>query len=353
MPLRTAGTAATLTILVALLVPACSGCATLGLEETDLPHTENYTVSENTQVTVLAGAVDGDIRVEAWGRDYVQVTWTRKTTWGKAQMENARAAVGQSAGRLDIETRVAADEAKLTLDYDIKVPRGVILARVVAAKGSTTIDGTAGNTVISAGSGDISVRNASGYLDIASGRGHLRLEGTTGGARLVTADGGIEVVNVDGDVKAVNSNGGITVTGGKGNVTLETSRGSIRVTGLDGSVLLARNAHGPIEVRDVTVVQVLETSGADVQADIGGVGPDGTTIRVDGGSISLCISGEVNADIELVPLSGAVAVSSRPGILSLAGEFSPARFTGRVGAGGNMIYAETSRGDINVCGKGS
>lgn len=106
---RTAGTAATLTILVALLVPACSGCATLGFEETDIPHTEDYTVSENTHVT-----------------------WTRNTTWGK------------------------------------------------------------------------------------------------------------------------------------GNVTLETSRGSIRVTGLDGSVLLARNVNGPIEVKDVTDVQLLETSRGEI-----------------------------------------------------------------------------------------
>jgi len=135
------------------------------------------------------------------------VTWTRKSAWGKAQLENAEAAVTRSAGRLDIETRLKADEAKLTLDYDIKVPKTCTLARIEAASGSTTIDGTAGDTVISAVSGDVLVKNASGYLDIAALKGSLRLEGTTGGARLVTADSAIEVVDVDGEIRAATSNG--------------------------------------------------------------------------------------------------------------------------------------------------
>jgi len=68
MPLRPARAAATLAILAALLIPLCIGCATLGLEETEFPHTENYTVTDNTQIAVLAGSVDGDISVEAWAR---------------------------------------------------------------------------------------------------------------------------------------------------------------------------------------------------------------------------------------------------------------------------------------------
>ena len=94
------------------------------------------------------------------------------------------------------------------------------------------------------------------------------------------------------------------------------------------------------------------TSGADITAD-GDVGPNGTNIRVDGGSISLYIASDVNADIELATLSGAVSVSSYAGTLSLAGESSAQRFEGRVGAGGNKIYAQTSRGDVGIYGDGS
>ncbi len=350
MPLRTAGAAATLTLLAGLLAPLCSACATLGLEGTEPPHSENYTVSENTQLSVLAGDVDGDIRVEAWGKDYVQVTWTRKTTRGKDELEKAEAIVTQSAGRLDIQTRRRADDARLTLGYDIKVPRQVTLARVGAAAGRITIEGTRGDTVITARSGDISVKNNSGYLDIAAGEGKLRLDGSIGGARLVTADSDIEVSNVDGDVKAVTSNGRIAVSGGRGDVSLETSGDGIRVSRLEGTVLLARTTGGPIEISQASWIEALETSGADIQAEIGQVGPGGTTIRVDDGSIRLYINSEVNADMQLVARSGAVAIASSEAALFLAGEFATQHFKGRVGAGGNMIYAQTSRGDISVYG---
>jgi len=136
-------------------------------------------------------------------------------------------------------------------------------------------------------------------------------------------------------------------------VTLETTRGSIRVSDLEGSVLLARTAGGPIEIRNATAVEVAETSSADIEAEIGAVGPNGTSVRVDGGSISLYVASNVNADIELASGSGAVAVGSRGGTLSVAGEFSPQHFKGRIGAGGNTIYAETSSGDVRVYGDGS
>ena len=47
--------AALLLVLVGLTIPLCFGCGALGLEDTEPPHTENYTVSENAQVTILNG----------------------------------------------------------------------------------------------------------------------------------------------------------------------------------------------------------------------------------------------------------------------------------------------------------
>lgn len=350
MRLKLARAAALLAILAALLAPLCFGCGALGLEDTEFPHSENYTVSEGTQVTILSGDVDGDINAEAWGKDYVELTWTRSTTWGKDELEKADVKVTQAAGRLDIETVLSGTEARLTLDYDIKLPRQVALAKVSAGNGNISIAGTDGDTIIVAKTGDVTVKNSAGYLDIAAGKGNLRLEGTTGGARLATADSTIDVVNSDGDVKATTSNSGITISHCKGNMTLETSGSSIRVSNLEGCVLLARTANSPVEISDVTAVETVETSNADIKAEISGVGPNGTTIRVDDGSIDLYVSSGVNAGIELKTLSGEVAISSHTGTLSFAGEFSPQYFKGTVGAGGNLIYAETSNGGVNVYG---
>jgi hypothetical protein len=322
----------------------------LGLEDTEPPHTENYTVSESTQVTVLNGDSNGDIKVETWGKDYVELTWTKSTTWGKSELANADVKVTEAPGRLDIETKLLSRNARVSVNYDIKLPRNALLAKVTAGDGKTNIAGTSGNTIVVAKFGSISVKNTSGYMDITAEKGNIRLEGTMGGAKLTTAESSIEVVNADGDIKATNSDGGITIKDCKGDMTLETSGGGIHVSNLQGCVLLANTTNAPISITGATAVKSAKTSNADIKAEIGSVGANGTSITVSKGSISLYLSSDVNADIELKTLSGEVAVNSSAGTISVTGEFSPQYFKGTVGTGGSKIYAETSKGRIDVYG---
>lgn len=336
-----------LAILGILVVPLCFGCGTLGLEETDLPHTENYTVSQGTAVAVLKGDLNGDIRIEAWGKDYVELTWTRKTTWGKSEFEKAEVKVTQAPGRLDIEGKLLSRDAKVSVDYDIKLPRNALLARVTSGDGSIRITGASGDTVVTAGLASVSVQNTAGYLDITAEKGKLRLEGTTGGAKLTTADDVIEVISADGDINATNSNGGITVNDCKGNMTLETSHGGIHVDNLQGNVLLARTRSAPITVKRATGAGVLETSDGDIRAEISGVGVNGTSIKVNKGSISLYLSSSINANIELVTPSGDIATHSFWG-MTTSDDTTDGHLKGTIGGGGNKIYVETSKGNIDL-----
>lgn len=333
-----------------LLVPLTFGCGTLGLEESDTPQTENYTVSQDTAVTLFNGNVNGTVKVEAWGKDYVELTWTRRTTWGKSELEKAEVKVTQAPGRLDIEGKLLSKDAKVSVDYDIKLPRNALLARVTSGDGSIRIAATSGDTIVSSGVGSVSVQNTSGYLDITVEQGKIHLEGTTGGAKLTTADDVIEVISADGDIIAANSNGGITINDCKGDVSLQTSHGSINVDNLQGSVLLAKTKNAPITIKRATAVGVVETTNADIKAEIRSVGVSGTSIKVEKGSISLYLSSGVNANMELEAEAGAVAVNSSAGTLNITGEFSQQYFKGTVGAGGNSIYAKTSNGRVDVYG---
>jgi len=336
-----------LAILGILVVPLCFGCGALGLEETDLPHTENYSVSQETAVTLLNGNINGAINVEAWGKDYVELTWTRKTTWGKAELDKAEVKVTQVPGRLDIEGKLLSRDAKVSVDYEIKLPRNALLAKVTTGDGSTRIAGTNGDTIITAGLGTISIQNTAGYLDITAEKGKIRLEGTTGGAKLTTADDVIEVVSADGDINATNSNGGITINDCKGNMTLETSDGGIRVDNLQGSVLLAKTKNAPITIKRATAVEAVETSDDDIKAEISSVGVNGTSIRVNKGSISLYLSSDINADIELITSSGDIATHSFWG-MTTSDDTTEGHLKGTIGTGGNKIRAETSKGNIDL-----
>jgi len=251
---------------------------------------------------------------------------------------------------LDIEGELLSRDAKVSVDYEIKLPRNATLTNVTSGDGNIRIAGTSGDTIVTAGLGNISVQNTAGYLDITAEKGKIRLEGTTGGAKLTTADDVIEVISADGDISAYNSNGGITINDCKGNMTLETSHGGIHVDSLLGSVLVARTKNAPITIKRATAVGVVETSDDDIKAEISSVGVNGTSIKVDKGSISLYLSSGVNANMELKALSGEVAVNSSAGTLDITGEFADQYFKGTVGAGGNNIYAETSKGRIDVYG---
>jgi len=345
--------ASLLAILGVLLVPLCFGCATVGLEENNISTTENCTVSQNAAVNVQNSGVNGNVNVEIWGKDYVELTWTKSTAWDKSELDKVDVKVTQAPSRLDIEAKLRSKDAKVSVNYDIKLPKSALLAGVTTADGSIKIAGTSGDTVAIARFGSISVQNTSGYLDITAEKGKIRLEGTTGGAKLTTSEDAIEVVNADGDIAATNSNGAITVNDCKGNLTLETSIAGIHVSNLQGCVLMARNKRGTITIKGATAVEVVETSDADVRADISSVGVKGTAIRVDKGSISLHLASGINANLELKTLSGEVAVNSSAGNINVTGQFSPQYFKGTVGTGGNSIYAETSKGRIDVYGLGT
>ena len=344
--------AALLTILGGLIIPLCFGCGALGLEDTEPPHTENYTVSENAQVTLLNGDSNGYIRVETWGKNYVEVTWTKSTTWGKSELANADVKVTEAPGRLDVETKLLSKNAKVSVHYDVKLPQNVLLAKVAAGDGDISIVGTSGDTIVTAKLGSVSVRNTAGHVDIVSEGGKIHLEGTTGGAKLATAENLIEVVSADGDIEASNSNGGISVNDCKGDMTLETSNGSIRVSNLQGCVLLAKTTKAPITIRGATAVESASTSSSDVVAEFSSVGANGTTISVNAGSISLHLSIGINADIELKTLSGDIITHSFGGITTSADAIK-GYLKGTIGAGGNKIYAETSKGNIDLFRSGT
>jgi hypothetical protein len=352
MKLMLVRVAALLAIVGGLVIPLCLGCGALGLEDTEPPHTENYTVSESTQVTVLNGDSNGDIKVETWGKDYVELTWTKSTTWGKSELANADVKVTEAPGRLDVETKLLSKNARVSVNYDIKLPKNVLLAKVTAGDGNISIAGTSGNTIVVTKFGSISVKYTAGYMDIASEKGKIRLEGTTGGAKLTTTESSIEVVNADGDIKATNSNGGITINDCKGDVTLETSSGGIHVSNLQGCVLLAKTTNAPITIRGATAVESAETSKSDVVAEISSVGDNGTTITVNAGSISLYLSLDIDADIELKTSSGDIITHSFGGITT-SDDAIKGYLKGTIGAGGNKIYMETTKGNIDLFRSGT
>jgi DUF4097 and DUF4098 domain-containing protein YvlB len=130
-------------------------------------------------------------------------------------------------------------------------------------------------------------------------------------------------------------------------MTLETSRGEIHVSDLQGCVLLAKTNSASIAIRRATAVEAAQTSNANVVAEMSSVGANGTTITVNAGSISLYLSLDIDADIELKTSSGDIVTHSFGG-MTTSDDAIKGYLKGTIGGGGNKIYAETSKGNIDL-----
>jgi DUF4097 and DUF4098 domain-containing protein YvlB len=336
---------ALLVILGSLVLSLSIGCSFLSPGDTEAG-TDNYTVSENTIVQVVNSETSGDVNITTWGKEYVEVSWTKRSTWGVSELGKAKVDVAQVPGNLKVETKVQPKNARVSLSYDIKLPKSVWLTNVTIGKGSITLDGTSGNTIVANTEGSIDVQYTSGYMDITAGKGNISLEGTTGGARLTTSDSSVVVRNTDGAITATTTNGNIEISDCKGDVTLETSRSGISISNLEGCVLRAKTTNGPIDISGATAVEVVETSHSDVTAEISSVGDNGTTIATSGGSVGLYLPKGMNAEIELSTSSGDIAFHL--GGICISEELTSGYFKGTMGAGGNRIYVETSKGNIDL-----
>ncbi len=341
--------AALLVILGSLLICFSIGCTLLKEEKEQ--GSDNYTVSENCQVIILNSEISGDVNIETWGKDYVQLDWTKRSTWGISEMGKADVKVTETPatetpGNLKIESKLIQKNARVSLTYNIWLPKNVLLTNVVTGNGNISIDGTTGNTIIAATEGTISVTNSSGYMNITAGKGAIHLEGTTGGAKLATSGSSITVRNADGAITASTSSGKIEISDCKGDVILETSRAGISVNTLKGCVLSAKTSNAPINIKAATTVEVVETSRSSVTVEIDNVPANGTTVMTSNGSVDLYLPRGMNAEIELKTSSGDIAFHL--GGISISEELTSGYFKGTMGDGGNKIYVETSKGNINL-----
>jgi DUF4097 and DUF4098 domain-containing protein YvlB len=310
-------------------------------ESTEI-YSENFTLEENALVTVRN--TSGDISIVTWGKEYVEVNATKKTTWGKSELDKVEVRVTTTPGNMVVETAIVQKNARVSVQYDIKLPRNVIMNSVEVENGDIHLEDTNGSTIVTTSLGSIRIKNTSGYLTATADSGKIELEGTTGGAKLVTSNSGIYVNKADGDISATASNGAIEVRDSKGDVTLDTSNGHISVTDLDGFVVRARTSNGPIDVHGAGGVQMAETTNGNIDIELSNVREEGATIRTTNGSIVLYLSPDLNAEIELKAGAGEWSSQTVMQIVTSGRTY----MSGILGAGGAKIYVETTNGDIEL-----
>jgi DUF4097 and DUF4098 domain-containing protein YvlB len=192
---------------------------------------------------VSLSTFDGEVTVEAWGKQTVSVTATKRARDERA-MRGISIVGGESGGTVSFaaefpRARRSSADAGASVSLEVRVPR-------------------------------------SANVSVKSGGGRVRLAGVAGEISLRTADGAIEVSDSRGTLTAVTGDGRVRVASFEGDATAETRDGRITLDGRFRS-LTARTGSGAI------TLALAPGSNAEIETDAERVVTDGSARALDGG----------------------------------------------------------------------
>jgi DUF4097 and DUF4098 domain-containing protein YvlB len=253
--------------LFAFSAPSFNDTAAQSAEQSREFH-ETYDLAPGGVVSV--NNTSGYIRVTSWGEDRVKVDAVirgrRDEDLGQVQIQvtprPGRPDRPDRPDRIDIRTVYArGDGDRLSVDYDLKVPRGAVLNALTTTSGRITVYDAVARVTANSTSGPITVREVTGDATLSSTSGDITAD-RVGGSLVVTATSGNLVIGeVASTLNARCNNCNISARGLRNDATVRTANGSIELERIGGRVN-AETTNGRIRINDVGA-GVIATSYSD------------------------------------------------------------------------------------------
>src|SRR5262245_1530824 len=172
--------------LFATSAPSFKDAAAQSAEQSRESH-ETYDLAPGGVVSVTN--TSGYIRVTSWGEDRVKVDAVKRGRRDE-DLGQVEIQVTPRSGRIDIRTTyLRNDDSRISVDYDLKVPRGAVLNALTTTNGEITVNDTAARVTASSTSGAITVREVAGDAVLSSTNGQITA-GRIGGSLSVTSTNG-------------------------------------------------------------------------------------------------------------------------------------------------------------------
>jgi DUF4097 and DUF4098 domain-containing protein YvlB len=218
---------------------------------------ETYDLAPGGVVSV--NNTSGYIRVTSWGEDRVKVDAVKRgrrdEDLGQVQIQvtprPGRPDRPDRPDRIDIRTTYLRNEdGRISVDYDLKVPRGAVLNALTTTSGEITVYDPVARVTANSTSGPITVREVTGDATLSSTSGEITA-GRVGGSLVVTATSGNLVIGeVTSTLNARCNNCNISARGLRNDATVRTANGSIELERIGGRVN-AETTNGRIRINDV------------------------------------------------------------------------------------------------------
>jgi DUF4097 and DUF4098 domain-containing protein YvlB len=199
---------------------------------------------------VSVNTASGYIRVTSWSEDRVKVDAVKR---GQRDEDTSRIEIQVTPrpGRIDIRTIYPRNEdSRISVDYDLKVPRGAVLNSLTTTSGEITVYDQVASVTANSTSGSIRVSEVAGDAVITSTSGQITA-GRIGGSLSVTAtSGNLEIGEVARALNARCNNCGIIARGVRDDATVRTGNGTIDLDRIGGRVN-AETTNGRIRINEV------------------------------------------------------------------------------------------------------
>ncbi len=180
---------------------------------------------------------NGKIEIKSWKENYIDISAILGTNKSEKEFEKIKIEVLDEDG-CTIKTTALERNPRVSVQYEIKVPKGVIINEINSSNGEIIIIDCEGEMNLDTSNGRIEVFDSKGNFVANSSNGGIEFVNLSGTAEAYTSNGKIRVVRTPGFKKGVTSNGKIILEIDekmKNDIYLSTSNGSIRIT-LDPSL---------------------------------------------------------------------------------------------------------------------
>ncbi len=291
----------------------------------------------------------GNIRIQSWGKDYVEVAAT-KVVEGSSEsgmnkaLERIRVEFVGTQDSLHMKTELGEPRFKTFflidriwnffsntrtwVDYQIWVPSEVNVL-IKTTSGSSSIQGIEGN---------VKSEGVSGKVEFFSIRGNIEA---------TTISGEMELVEIEGNVNLRSRSGNMYLDQVKGYIFARSTKGKLQMNSVEGTIR-GLTVSGKIVMRKIKgVVELAETTRGDIEIELVGVADDwlGMIFYSVSGDIAVNLPPDLGANLGVKTVSGRITCDFT---ILTRGQFEPGTLGGPINGGGPLLEIETTDGDIFI-----
>lgn len=256
---------------------------------------------------------DGKIDIEKWDESYIQMTFIKKTHFGKDELNKYDLIVDETDNGISLGLERKKMVHWIITDFLLNIPENVNLTDVYTKTGQIIIDDVNGDLKVESESAEITVKNVDNV------------------SKVRTDHGGITLINCRyvGSVKA--NAGGIEIIGSE----------MVEYISVGG---------GGIMVRDTVQVKEANADAGGIDINVESIHEDGMILSTELGGIELKVPSSIEADYDMKADAGGVELDFPGANVSNKGIHRDDEKTGELNGGGPTIRMRADAGGLILVG---